>query len=122
MAHKDLSITEYKRLSPSHDISAFFGEEHGWPTVAAYRDGACIGAISTVNRDGMVICGPLRVSLGSRAFVALRLIEQYDQWMREMGIVCYYVGVDVTNSSWDRVMKKITDRYSGTLQPLGDRD
>lgn len=115
-------MTDYRILAPEADISAFFGEPHGWPTVVAIRETKIIGAMSTHRKDDSIICGPVKVDLpGRTVFVAFRLIEKYDQYLLELGIAAYYLGLDVENRAWVTVMDKFIKRYRNSfyVEPLG---
>ncbi len=118
-------MTEYKVLAPEADISSFFGEPHRWPTVVAIRDNRIIGAISTHDRDGVMVCGPMLVKVpGRTVFVAFRLIEEYDRYMKELGIVCYYLGLKLDDPAWICVMDKFSRRYADSfpIERIGGND
>ena len=118
-------MTEYKILAPDSDISEFFGEPHGWPTVVAIRDDRIIGAMSTHRHDGRIICGPVLVKVpGRTVFAAFRLIEEYDRYMKQLGIACYYLGLNLNDPAWISVMDKFSRRYADSfpIERIGGND
>lgn len=117
-------MTEYELVAPDTDLSWFFDCDHAWPTIVALRDDQVIGAISTRPINDMVICGPLLVAVSNPAFVATKLIAEYDLAMRDMGIKAYYLAIDKENGRWTRAIEKFIDRYSDGfhVEPIGDKE
>lgn len=70
-----------------------------WPTVIAVRDGEVIGFLSSNKVNWCQMAGPLELKRPS-AFVALRLVEAYEQVMRFLGVERYCFFIARTNRPW----------------------
>ena len=109
---KGVEQTEYIALAPGISIEEYFGEDHGWPTVVALRGSQMVGAISTSKRG--LICGPLKVSVKPGIFIAIKLIEHYEEELRKMGVGAYLLRVEQSNKRWMGALIK-----SGLCAPIG---
>ncbi len=71
-----------------------------FPTVVAKRSGVIVGFLATHPEKTAVVAGPLIVDLPVRAWVALRLVEAYENVLRMAGVESYLFHVDETNKLW----------------------
>ena len=72
-----------------------------WPTVVAERDGEIIGFLSTRDLRGRLEAGPLIIGVeGHKSFVALRLIEAYENLLSLLGYKGYIFSVVKSNPKW----------------------
>lgn len=93
-------LTNYRVLHPRSDISWFFGEEHGWPTVVAIRGREMIGALSTHKDDSALIAGPMKVNTNMPFIVGLKMVDAYDEYLHSLGVKEYIFNVDTENDRW----------------------
>ena len=115
-------MTAYQVASnPSHykDAHALMRKEGmlkevlGFPTILAYEGEELIGFIGTAIKDGMIIAGPLLIrSDMRRPITALRLVEAYENAMRNMGIKTF-----IFNADDDSVIHEAVRRYVPDMQP-----
>ena len=103
--------TIYRLANPGGEFNKLYamgkrilGHEIGrlrWPTIVAERDGVVVGFIGTLKDDNIVLTGPLIVDLPkARMFVAMRLIEAYEQLRRITGVMPILCAVRSDNKKW----------------------
>lgn len=84
-------------------------ERLSFPTIAAYRDEAVVGVISTAPRDDRVVAGPMHVNVGegiSPAFALLKLLEAYERVLLVNGVNEYHFTVDISETDWLNVVRE----------------
>ena len=99
-------------------------EVHGWPTAVAIRDGKLIGAVSTREIDGRIVCGPLRVAIPNPARVILRLMGTYEIYLRSIGVTKYLFYADTEDAPWVRQLRKASSawRKIDLIESSGGKD
>lgn len=79
-----------------------------FPTVYAVRDGVFLGFLGTHPDRYQVVAGPLLIDpvLKNRIFVAIRLVEAYENVLHRAGVTQYVMGIDHTNPTWRAQLEK----------------
>ena len=75
----------------------------GWPTVIAEHEGKILGVFSTHDTDEAIIAGPIKANT---SFIALRLVEAYENVMKFLGIAGYMFSVGKSDLRWLRIVRK----------------
>ena len=90
----------------------------GFPTVYAQREGAIIGFLSTNTKHKAVIAGPLTIdpTLKQPIFIAIRLVEAYEEVLKAAGVTAYLFHVDKQKASWLNAIQR------SDMQPYGGTD
>lgn len=90
-----------------------------WPTVMAYEDEELVGFLSTDTSQDMVVAGPLVMKSDKRRpRLTLKLAEEYENSLRNLGIKSYIMGVLP-----DSIMHKAIERYvSDTSTKYGEAE
>lgn len=84
-----------------------------FPTVMAFEDKKLVGALCTDTSQDMVVAGPLVMKADRRRpMLALRLCEQYEHSLRNLGIVSYIMAVQRGS-----LLHKAIERYTPEMQP-----
>ena len=104
-------VNSSKGYSQCHDFLKSNGMKHSgftFPTIMAKREGEVIGVLGTIPLKNVVVAGPLWVSVaGNGSFVAIRIIEAYDNVMRNAGLTMYYFSVEKDNPKWLSLIRKM---------------
>ncbi len=89
-----------------------------WPTVIAERDGKVIGFLSSKQKKGSVIAGPIAVDVdGATIFVARRLVEFYELFLYAARVPHYFFNISKDNKRWVRTVKDLLK-----LEPYAEKD
>jgi hypothetical protein len=80
------------------------------PIIYAERDGDVIGAISTRDMDDVITPGHW---YSPERFVSMRLIEYYENLLRNIGVTVYYVSIDADNEK----LKHLIEQGLGVSDP-----
>jgi hypothetical protein len=79
----------------------------GWPVVIAEREDKIIGFFGTQDRKDVIVAGPMGISIKIKGFVAMRLVEAYDNLMRSFGVKEYLFSIDSKNNA--KWLKQVHD-------------
>lgn len=86
------------------------------PTIVAYDGDKVVGVVGTTIQDKMVIAGPLVLeSSHRRVFLGIRLIEAYENAMRNIGVKTYIIGVEPGS-----LLARVKERYYPDLKPYAE--
>ena len=92
-----------------------------FPTVMAFEDEKLVGVLCTDTSQDMIVAGPLAMATDRRRpLLALRLCENYEHALKNLGIVSYIMAV--TRGS---LLHKAIERYTPDMQPYaseGEQD
>lgn len=79
------------------------------PTIYAHKGDEIVGVIGTTIKNGSIWMGPLTLASDKRhPFIAIRLIDSYDNYMRAAGVTAYCIYLDKNS-------EKLVDRVKETM-------
>jgi len=71
-----------------------------YPTVLAEREVGVVGFLSSRRREKYIEAGPMIVQSNRPIFMAIRLIDAYDEFLRRGGVRNYIFHVEEKNLGW----------------------
>lgn len=84
-----------------------------FPTILAVKDGEVVGLIGTRIYKDMIVAGPVVVRRTMGALGAIRLVEAYENAMRNMGIEWFIFWTDGEQS----IIEKAIRRFNPEMTP-----
>jgi hypothetical protein len=102
-------------------LREFMPEEErtfNWPTVVAERDGEIVGFLATYVVKGFIEAGPMVIAVeGHKSFVALRLVEAYENLLQLLGYKSYIFSIKKSNKKWVEAVER-----GGNLKPYSETE
>lgn len=94
------------------------GDDPGWPTVVAERDGEILGYLATHRQGDQIMAGPLAIKEGrNRGVLALRICQAYENVLKAIGIVSYRFYIHAELDTWHRMaMRSGLFEYEGMVE------
>lgn len=109
---------DYRRAHELMTAEHMEQDELAFPTMMAWKDNELTGFISTHISNDLIVAGPMVIKSGRpRYWTLIRLIENYETVMRDIGITAYVFSIDASDEKWTQ---DIWDIY-GT-RPYAERD
>lgn len=110
---------DYKRCQGLLRQTEFPARQLHFPTVMALRGDKLLGFVTTTTQvpRAPVCAGPLVLDphLSRPIFVAMRLMEGYEQILEAAGVTSYIFGIDKTHPQWFAAMQRLgMPRYRET--------
>jgi hypothetical protein len=101
-----------REIAPEED------RKFNWPTVVAERDGEIVGFLSTRTLHGRIEAGPMIIGVeGHKSFVALRLIEAYENLLNLLGYKGYIFSVRKSDPKWVKAVE-----HGADLKPYAETE